>query len=638
MNINNHNILPFSSIKPRGWLREQMLFDLEKGFVGHLDNLVPDLIIDDDIYGENRLTKKIKSKDVGIKNTGKEWEVQFLWWNSETQSNWWDGFIRNVLLTEHPTLRLRVDDYIKSKLYTQDNDGYIGIYDDDLRYQHQSENGELWAQATLFRGLLAYFEATNDNAVLNAVITAVEHTMMQYPIGKSFPFAMRDAVAGVGHGLMFTDVLEKLFQITNNIDYSDYATFLYADYDQHEQLETDIQTKSLNDPNYRFKGHGVHTYEHLRPLLIAATHSKNPTYLKSLENYLHKLESVLSPSGGPIGDEWIAQRDANPEGTGYEHCSIQELLHSYAMLLDKTGEAKWADKIEWLVFNAALGGRTPDKKSIAYCNTDTSYQMLGHLDMNQPQGEMRFKYSPSHKDVAVCCAPNAGRIFPYYVQSFASYSENGIVINLYGPCDIRATINDTKVKIRQETTYPSEFSITLTVECESPTQFVLSLRKPNWATKVSCKENLKEQHGYLVIDKCWETTSTFSIEFKAEPTIEKFANDKAYVRYGPLLFVQPIDFRQIVLKEHAVSGSDAKFYDYAFEAVNSQIPDYSISKDSTLALCKHSDIENHVVREFKDFELKALLHDNHTKTLHDCTLKPMAFSVLRKACFDLKDD
>ena len=53
--------LLFAEIKPSGWLKEQMSNDMDIGFVGNLDKLVPDLIQTDDIYGKNRLTKKVKS-------------------------------------------------------------------------------------------------------------------------------------------------------------------------------------------------------------------------------------------------------------------------------------------------------------------------------------------------------------------------------------------------------------------------------------------------------------------------------------------------------------------------------------------------------------------------------------------------
>ncbi len=36
-------------------------------------------------------------------------------------------------------------------------------------------------------------------------------------------------------------------------------------------------------------------------------------------------------------------------------------MHSYEELLVKTGDAKYADKVEWIFFNAAQGARHPEQ-------------------------------------------------------------------------------------------------------------------------------------------------------------------------------------------------------------------------------------------------------------------------------------
>ena len=76
----------FGKIRPSGWIKDQMRRDLD-GFVGHLDQLAPELMIDDKIYGEHRLSMQVKTKTVGNIQTDDEWTAQYLWWNSESQSN-----------------------------------------------------------------------------------------------------------------------------------------------------------------------------------------------------------------------------------------------------------------------------------------------------------------------------------------------------------------------------------------------------------------------------------------------------------------------------------------------------------------------------------------------------------------------
>ena len=294
---------------------------------------------------------------------------------------------------------------IERLLATQDADGYIGIYAPDLRFNFKGENGELWAQASLFRVLLGWYEATKDERALTAVRRAVDVTMRAYPVGHSHPFDVKDDFAGVGHGLVFTDILDRLCQLTDDTTYLAYARWLYEEYNRQPLSQDDIQISHLLDPNRRFKAHGVHTYEHLRSLLIAA-HAAEDTLLDSaLVAALSKLELCLTPSGAPIGDEFIAGREADASETGYEYCSIHELLDTYTFLLQKTGGLQWADRAEWLFFNAAQGARHPSEPSIAYLKTDNSFSMTGPLHVDDPQDEqnpqIRYKYSPVHQDVVI---------------------------------------------------------------------------------------------------------------------------------------------------------------------------------------------------------------------------------------------
>lgn len=224
--------LKFGSIKPAGWLFEQIHHDLVDGFVGHLDKLVPELIVEDDIYGRDRLTNEVDQKELGTNKVVPDNTRQHLWWNSETQSNWWDGLVRSALLVEQPEFMQKAKAYVDQMLAHQDDDGYLGIYAPELRYNFTSENGELWAQASQMRVLLGYYEATGETAVLSAIKRAVHVTMAAYPIGQINPFRVHDTVCGPEHGLMFTDVLDRLYQLTGEAGYLDYAHWLYEAYSE----------------------------------------------------------------------------------------------------------------------------------------------------------------------------------------------------------------------------------------------------------------------------------------------------------------------------------------------------------------------------------------------------------------------
>ena len=144
-------------------------------------------------------------------------------------------------------------------------------------------------------------------------------------------------------------MLEHLYQIAKKESYLDYCLFLYKDFST-QLLNEDAQYKKLVDPNYKLKGHGVHTYEHLRAVAAAYYASGNQLLREALNDFLNKINETTTVSGGPVGDEGIGGRKADETTTGYEYCSMQELMNSYEDLFLETGEAKFGDKTEQLFF------------------------------------------------------------------------------------------------------------------------------------------------------------------------------------------------------------------------------------------------------------------------------------------------
>ncbi|MBS1919030.1 MAG: glycoside hydrolase family 127 protein [Bacteroidetes bacterium] len=542
-------------IKPEGWIKKQMQRDLS-GFVGHLDQLIPELFIDDKIYGKNRLTKKIRKKSVGNIQGEDEWSQQYLWWNSESQSNWFDGFLRHAYLLYDKKSRSKVDTYIKYILNTQDKDGYIGIYAPDLRYNFTGENGELWSKTTLYRALLAYYEVTKNKKILEAVIRAVQNVMDHYPVHSSSPFSFHKPYAGVSHGLMFTDILNELFFITGKKIYLNYAVFLYRDYCRQDVSEKDIQLKNILNKKYKLCGHGVHTYEHIRSLASAFFATGDLELKKALSIYLKRIETTTTVSGGPVGDEWISKRNANATSTGYEYCSMQELMHSYLFLLQKTGELQFADQVEKIFFNAAQGARNPEQDSIAYLKTDNSYEMCGtkNGEKDEIKKQTRYKYSPVHQDVAVCCSPNAGRITPYFVQNMWMKDEEGLVCCLFGPCESELSFNGKRIFIKETTSYPFEFSIHFEITVETPINFVLKIRKPDWAKKMQSNIPCKKEKDFISIHKLWKKKEIFQITFEPELKTNFTQNKEVYFSYGPLILALPIKAKEKIIKEYKISG------------------------------------------------------------------------------------
>lgn len=441
------------SIHPKGWLLEQMESELKAGVIDHLDTYVDDLF-SDDIYDNNRLSVKTKPKELGTIEDSNEWNVQFYWWNSETISNYYDGLMRYGFLLNNQAIIKKVRLFKNHILNSQDEDGYIGIYDKYLRYNFTTENGELWAKTTVYRFLLGYYLYTKEEQVLKCVIEAVQNVMENYEIHRSEPFKTTNGFSGVTHGLMFIDVLHTLYEITDDYIYIEYAIFLIQDYNKHSQTEEDVMFKNLTNSKYRFKGHGVHTYEHFRAIILIGKYDNS--YKKYIDLFLEKLNLVLQPSGGPIGDEWVMGNIADSGLHGYEFCSIHELMDSLLFLSTHT-DYDYFYLAERIFKNAHYGARHTNQQ-IAYLKSDNSYSMSGDFQVSQPHSphkiQTRYKYSFTHKDAAVCCVPNSVRITPYYIEHALSIDKK-VRLNYIIPCEISLCFKGKNyyIHVKQDSLY-----------------------------------------------------------------------------------------------------------------------------------------------------------------------------------------
>jgi len=318
--------LPINQIKPKGWIRSIMEQDISEGFVAHLDKLAPKLM-SDDAFNTARRKDANDIPNVGNQElTGAEWEISMQWWAGETLGNWWDGYLQNAYMTNNATAIKQIDSIANYLLATQDDDGYMGIYSENMRYKHNGSNGELWAQTTLFRMLLAYYEFTGDEKVLQAVEKAMAVTMNEYNENSKSPFNVSVDYGGVTHGLMMTDVCETLYRITKNKKYNDYIVYLYKEFSKYpiNRAFNDVRYELIMEEDSLFQSHAAHTYEHLRSLIAAYYITGYPELEKANDIAMKKLSNCILPSGTGFGNEWLNKEKSKPDYTAAEMCAMLE--------------------------------------------------------------------------------------------------------------------------------------------------------------------------------------------------------------------------------------------------------------------------------------------------------------------------
>ncbi|MEZ4849123.1 MAG: glycoside hydrolase family 127 protein [Bacteroidia bacterium] len=628
--------LPSGSNKPQGWLLDIMQNDLQKGIVGALDDLYPG-IVKDDLYFTARRGGMEDIPEMGdLQLTGAEWETSIMWWNAETIGNWWDGFVRHAFLTNDEKAINQSHQIVANLLNSQDEDGYIGIYKKNLRYQHEGSNGELWAQTTAFRMLLAYYEFTQDRRVLEAVEKAMAVTIKNYGEEGKNPFYLKNAFGGVTHGLMMTDVCETLYRITGNQTYQDYATYLYRAFSTYSinRAFNDLRYPYLLEKDSLFTGHGVHTYEHLRSLLNAWYDTGYPELETAFSNAMYKLDFCMLPSGAGHGNEWIAGMKADPNETSTEYCTMLELRNFFTSAMQKTGDISFADKAEKLTFNGMMGFRNAEGTAITYGKGDNCFVLDGHHHGKEEQHEdVRYKYSPTHSDPAVCCVPNYTRNYSYYLDQMWLKDESGLTAMLYGPSELTTTIDGKQITITQETNYPFSDQIIFKIKVDEPVKTTLSLRKPQWSEKVNVQINsgdVTEADDFLRVEKEWQNGDEMILTFEHKVKYNELASNEVYLQRGPLVYAYPIPHREEVIKTYA--GTD--FKDYYCKPLDDQLAEVTLPYLTPIVPFAYQELplgENPWYKDLPTLTVPVASPEG----VKEIQLVPMGSTVLRRVSFSM---
>jgi len=520
--------LVFGEIVPKGWILAQMQRDLRTGFAGHLDEFCHEVSSDIFSSGRNRPGKPNNANVTADP-----------WWNGESEGNWRCGQMMMACLTRDTESMAKADAYVKHILASQDADGYIGIFSPELRYRG---NGELWTQTCLFRGLLAYADATGNEQVHDAVKRAVDCTIEGYR-NKELNLTWHDA--------LYTDVLEDLYTRTKSKSYLDFALRLY-----HASPKlTDFFQQPIIDNKFNqcFRnGHGATVVEAMRMPFWFWLATGDEEYLKFGVSAIAAMNEFVMPSGAVVSEESI-DAPPRPWNVGYEYCSILERQVTLLNAGQKKGDAAYFQAAEHLWFNAAQGSREPDGSAILYC----SYE--NRLSIHDEMGK-RQRFSPTHEQVAVCCCPNSTRVASYFIRNAwmrPTCEEPALVATLYGPCEMKTQIAGVMVRIEEDTQYPYANEIEITVHPERPVYFCLWLRDPEWSdeTKISCSgARIRRSGTFWQVRREWKAGDTVHIHFHQEIREVRALGEEVALQYGPLLYALPVPSEAQTVKTYAHSN------------------------------------------------------------------------------------
>jgi DUF1680 family protein len=524
----------------------------------------------------------------------------------------------------------RADAWVQRVLeYAAANDGYIGTYEDPStvggRFNHNGvDNAELFNQALALRTMLAYYEYTQKQEVLDAVIKAVDLTMSR----NTDYFLMTGGGGGIPHGVAYFEPLKELYILTGDTKYIDYIVRHYTQFNRNAIRfpGDDLQTGNLIDPEKKLDDHTPHIGEAGYVPYLMGMITETEQDKRAAANFLDKLVYHTNPSGSILGDEQIKGRSGSAD-MRYEHCAQMEFMNSYVHLIGLSGVMEVCDRMEKLVFNAIQGAWMSDKKAAVYCATDNSIE---HHPTNHGR---RLVYNSCHN--ASCCVLCSGRVLPRYVRSMWMKDAEGIRALAYGPAVLKTEIAGQAVQIEEITDYPFENKITFNVDVADPLTFPITLRKPFYSKlniSGAGKAKVTDEGDVVRIEKEWRRGDSFKVDFDFEvkqvavaesPTVK---GGGYYLQYGPLVFAKPFEYRKELVEEYG--GGFGVFHSEPFDTTGW---DYRMAPESVFNVRTRSGDANDPWKK-SPLVLEGELVDMNGEKVKQ-TLVPMGTTTFRRVAF-----
>jgi DUF1680 family protein len=534
--------LPLGSIKPDGWLLEQ-LKTMKNGLTGHLDEYYEPV--------------------VGLRNgwlggDGDGWE---------RGPYWLDGLVPLAYILNDPDLKAKVKPWIEWSLKNQADDGYFGPV--PFEKEPEPEPGlqktprlDWWPKMVMLKVLQQYYSATGDKRVIK-LMTDYFHYQLEHlpetPLDNWSFWANRRG----GDNLMIVYWLynitgEKfLLELANLIHKQTFPwtdvflnedcyegpdlTHLYP-YNEMDKYPFDTEMISRLCVKQLQSFHCVNLAQGIKEPIIYYQQHPDPVYINAVKKAFRDIKEFHGqPQGMFGGDEPLHGK--NPT-QGIELCSVVELMFSLENILTITGDIQYAEYLEKITYNALPAQIKPDFMSRQYFQSAnqvmlTRYRHNFYEEDNHGGTDLCFGLLTGYP----CCLCNMHQGWPKFVQNlFYSTQDNGIAAFLYAPCHVNMLVADSiPVKVTEETNYPFDETITFTFNCPDGIKFPLHLRIPGWCSKAEVRLNNEKfltpaGKTICTIDREWYNGDQIKLILPMEISFSRWVENSIAVERGPLLY------------------------------------------------------------------------------------------------------
>jgi DUF1680 family protein len=312
---------------------------------------------------------------------------------------------------------------------------------------------------------------------------------------------------------------------------------------------------------------GKHAYSYMNALssaMQAYLTLADRKYLLAAKNAFEMIEKTQSFATGGWGpDEMFVVPDSGALGASLTktHYSFETPCGSYAhfkltrYLLRVTGDARYGDSMERVMYNTVLGAKRlqPDGRSFYY----SDYNFEG----------TKVYYTNAWP----CCSGTLPQVAADYKISTYFRDENGVVVNLYIPSTLRWVQKGAQYSLTQGGSYPFAEQVEFTLTATRSAEFSLAFRIPGWAGNgASLRVNGKRISPQVVpgsfasVRRTWKNGDRLELELPMSTRLQAVDSqhpDTVALLYGPLVLFAIISSAPTVTRAQLLKATRSKTSD-----------------------------------------------------------------------------
>ena len=327
--------------------------------------------------------------------------------------------------------------------------------------------GQFYCAGHLFEAAAAHYRATGKRNFLDVAVKLADNVHRAFPPEKPIDFADHPQIE-IG--------LIKLYQVTGEERYLDLAGRIihHGKHSRPPDKGDGESHKPLRDQRKAY-GHGVRTGYLYSAAADLAGYLDDRPLRTALDSLWHSIVDRRMYVTGGVCDGTPAEQHGEdyhlPNDACYCECcaNIAQAQWNHRLNL-LTGDARYADVVELEAYNAGLSGISLRGTEYFYTNK-----------LAAAAAGRKGQHSGVRTRYLFCCPSK----LPGFVAGIGRWvyatDDSGVVVNLYVGGSAKVAVGGRAVTVTQQTRYPWDGRIAVTVEPEQAATFDLCLRIPGWA-------------------------------------------------------------------------------------------------------------------------------------------------------------